>query len=133
MSNPHKPWARIDSRLQRQLGHYAYYGMPADTPRTAIHTLIRSLFRKTSTQTAERSSSMERTTGKGRSYRRQRTRRRSLFRKTSTQTAERSSSMERTTGKGRSYRLSNGMPSIWTTSKKGLKLIPIRKYRRKTI
>ena len=40
MSNPHKPWARIDSRLQRQLGHYAYYGMPADTPRTAIHTLI---------------------------------------------------------------------------------------------
>ena len=42
MSNPHKPWARIDSRLQRQLGHYAYYGMPADTPRTAIHTLIGS-------------------------------------------------------------------------------------------
>ena len=40
MSNPHKPWARIDSRLQRQLGHYAYYGMPADTPRAAIHTLI---------------------------------------------------------------------------------------------
>ena len=40
MSNPHKPWARIDSRLQRQLGHYAYYGMPADTPRATIHTLI---------------------------------------------------------------------------------------------
>ena len=30
MSNPHKPWARIDSTLQRQLGHYSHYGMPAD-------------------------------------------------------------------------------------------------------
>ena len=42
MSNPHKPWARIDSRLQRQLGHYAHYGMPADSSSTAIHTLIGS-------------------------------------------------------------------------------------------
>ena len=47
MSNPHKPWARIDSRLQRQLGHYAYYGMPADTPRAAIHTLIGTPYRST--------------------------------------------------------------------------------------
>ena len=30
MSNPHKPWAQIDSTLQRQLGHYSHYGMPAD-------------------------------------------------------------------------------------------------------
>ena len=42
MSNPHKPWARIDSRLQRQLGHYAHYGMPADSSSTVIHTLIGS-------------------------------------------------------------------------------------------
>lgn len=42
MSNPHKPWARIDSRLQRQLGHYAHYGMPTDSSSTAIHTLIGS-------------------------------------------------------------------------------------------